>query len=84
MALIHKTKVTHYLAASPSHLTEFFSTLTQMYEEQVHTDLHLVSSDGTMFGIHKVCTVYQVVVGAELVHAHVCLSGSNIILEASI
>ena len=25
-----------------------------MYEEQVHTDVHLVAKDGTLFGVHRV------------------------------
>jgi hypothetical protein len=54
MALIYKTKVTHCLSASRKHLTDFFATLTSMYEEQEHTDLHLVASDGTLFGVHRV------------------------------
>ena len=54
MALIHRTKVTHSYEASPQHFQKFFSTLTQMYEEQVHTDVHLVAKDGTLFGVHRV------------------------------
>ena len=54
MALIHKTKVTHSLEASKKHMNDFFSTLTKMYEEQTHTDVHLVSSEGTILGVHRV------------------------------
>ena len=58
MALIHRTKVTHSYEASPQHFQKFFSTLTQMYEEQVHTDVHLVAKDGTLFGVHRVRNKY--------------------------
>ena len=57
MALIHRTKVTHSYEASPQHLQKFFSTLTHMYEEQVHTDVHLVAKDGTLFGVHRVSSI---------------------------
>jgi len=53
MALIHRTKTTHCYSATAQHFQQFFSTLTQMYEEQAHTDVHLVSSDGTVFGVHR-------------------------------
>ena len=59
MALIHRTKVTHSYEASPQHFQKFFSTLTQMYEEQVHTDVHLVAKDGTLFGVHRVRNKYN-------------------------
>lgn len=54
MALIHRTKVTHCYSATSEHLQDFFATLTQMYEDQTHTDVHLVAGDGTVFGVHRV------------------------------
>ena len=58
MALIHRTKTTHCYSATAQHFQQFFSTLTQMYEEQAHTDVHLVSSDGTVFGVHRVGSTF--------------------------
>jgi hypothetical protein len=55
MALVHKTKkVTHCLSATRQYMHRFFTTLTQMYETGLQTDLVLVASDGTSFSIHKV------------------------------
>ena len=54
MALTHRTKTTHCYAATSLHFQQFFSTLTQMYEEQAHTDVHLISKEGTVFGVHRV------------------------------
>lgn len=60
MALVHRVKTTHSYAATPKHFADFFSTLTHMYEEQTHTDVHLVSSEGTIFGVHRVSHLFKV------------------------
>ena len=52
--LIHRTKTTHCYSATEEHFQDFFATLTHMYEEQAHTDVHLVAKDGTLFGVHRV------------------------------
>ena len=54
MALLHSTKLTHYFAPSKSHLESFFDAVTDLYEEQEHTDLNLVTADGTAFRVHQV------------------------------
>ena len=54
MALIYRTKTTHSYSATAQHFQQFFSTLTQMYDDQAHTDVHLISSEGTVFGVHRV------------------------------
>ena len=54
MALLHSTKLTHYFAPSKSHLESFFDAVTDLYEEQEHTDLNLVAADGTAFRVHQV------------------------------
>ena len=54
MALIHRVKTTHCYSATPEHFQDFFGTLTQMYDDQTHTDVHLVAGDGTLFGVHRV------------------------------
>ena len=58
MALIHRVKTTHCYSATPEHFQDFFGTLTQMYDDQTHTDVHLVAGDGTLFGVHRVRTIY--------------------------
>ena len=74
MALIHKTKTTHCYSATAQHFQQFFSSLTQMYDEQAHTDVHLVSSEGTVFGVHRVSYTYFFVAGfvVYLRQAYLC------------
>jgi hypothetical protein len=54
MALVHRAKLTHYFSPSKLHLTDLFSCITDLYEEQSHTDLNLVAADGTAFCMHQV------------------------------
>ena len=59
MALIYRTKTTHSYSATAQHFQQFFSTLTQMYDDQAHTDVHLISSEGTVFGVHRVRSIAE-------------------------
>ncbi len=58
-----------------------------MYDDQAHTDVHLISSEGTVFGVHRVCCVadlFCVQKAHTRVHSrfefHVGHSSSNVAL----
>ncbi len=56
MALVHHAKLTHYFSPSKLCLTDFYNSVTELYEEQAHTDLNVVADDGTVFCVHQVRT----------------------------
>lgn len=59
MALVHKTKVTHFFSPSAKHVAGVFRAITQLYEEQAHTDLTLISEDGEQFCLHQVSSASE-------------------------
>ena len=57
---LHKTKTMHSITPTAQHLAHLYEAFTRMCEEQAHTDLTLVTSDGKAFGVHKVSCVNSV------------------------
>ncbi|XP_040581936.1 uncharacterized protein [Lepeophtheirus salmonis] len=53
MSVRHETKVNHYFSPSEAHLTDFLSSVSNLYEENVFTDLKIIAADG-VFTCHQI------------------------------